>query len=194
AYETNVWPVQKQALNFIPTPPSASLGAVAELAGVSYMTAHRHPHGKHKSRNAEAIGAALSTLAYRPGWTGRVMSTRTMLKAPTELNEEMGWFLGYFIGDGNLNKSGIGLTTGYKELAQRLSEIITATFGVTASVKLDESEGHNRWRVVVYSREFWKLLESVGVNLKDKAGDKKIPPLILRSPKSVMSAFLRGYF
>ena len=50
------------------------------------------------------------------------------------------------------------------------------------------------WRVVVYSREFWKLLESVGIDLKDKAGNKKIPPLILRSPKSVMSAFLRGYF
>ncbi|HEX5082757.1 MAG TPA: SpoVR family protein [Blastocatellia bacterium] len=194
AYETNVWPVQKQALNFIPTPPSASLGAVAELAGVSYMTAHRHLHGTHKSRGAEAIGAALSTLAYRPGWTGRVMSTRTMLKAPTELNEEMGWFLGYFIGDGNLNKSGIGLTAGDEELAQRLSEIIAATFGAPAYVRLDESEGHNRWRVVVYSREFWKLLESVGVNLKDKARDKKIPSLILRSPKSVMSAFLRGYF
>ena len=144
AYETNVWPVQKQLLNFIPTPPSASLGAVAELAGVSYTTAIRHPHGTHESRSAEAIDAALSALAYRPGWAGRVMSTRTLLKAPTELNEEMAWFLGYFISDGNLTKSGIGLTTGDEELAQRLSEIISATFGVTASVKLDESEGHNR--------------------------------------------------
>ena len=194
AYETNVWPVQKQLLNFIPTPPSASLGAVAELAGVSYATAIRHLHRTHESRSAEAIDAALSALAYRPGCAGRVMSTRTLLKSPTELNEELAWFLGYLIGDGNLTKSGIGLTTGDEELAQRLSEIIRATFGVTASIKLDESEGHNRWRVVVYSREFWKLLESVGINLKDKARDTRIPPLVLRSPKSVISAFLRGYF
>jgi len=194
AYETNVWPDRKQLLNFTPTPPSASLGAVAELAGVSYTTAARHLHGTHKSRNAEVIDAALSALAYQPGWTGRVMSTRIPLKAPVELNEELAWFLGYFIGDGNLTKSGIGLTTGDEELARRLSEMISATFGVTASVKLDKGDGYSRWRVVVYSREFWKLLESAGVNLKDKARDKKIPPSILRSPKSVVSAFLRGYF
>jgi stage V sporulation protein R len=59
---------------------------------------------------------------------------------------------------------------------------------------LDKSGGHVRWRITVYSRELWKLLESVGINLEDKARNKKIPSLILRSPKSVVSAFLRGYF
>ncbi|MGH9769772.1 MAG: SpoVR family protein [Blastocatellia bacterium] len=194
AYKTNIWPTQKQLLNFTLMPPSVSLQTAPELAGVSYATAFRRLHGTHESRSAVAIDAALSAVAYQPGLAGRVLSTRTSLKLPAELNEEMAWFLGYFIGDGNLNKSGIGLTTGDEELAHRLSETISSTFGAQAFVKLDESEGHSRWRVIVYSRELWKLLESVGLNLKDKARDKKIPSWILRSPKSVMSAFLRGYF
>ncbi len=139
AHQTNIWPTQKQLLNFTLTPPSASLQAVAELAGVSYATAFRHLHGTHESRSAQAINTALSAVAYQPGLAGRVLSTRTPLKPPAELNEEMAWSLGYFVGDGN-------------------------------------------------------PIESVGVNLKDKARDKKIPSSILRSPKSVMSAFLRGYF
>jgi stage V sporulation protein R len=194
AHETNVWPARKQPLNFTSTAPSASLQMVAELAGVSYATAFRHLPGTHESRSAEAIDAALSAVSYQPGYAGRVLPTRASLKAPSELNEEMAWFLGYFIGDGNLDKSGIGLTTGDEEMAHRLSETIISTFGAQVFVKLDESEGHSRWRVIVYSREFWKLLESVGVNLEDKARERKIPPLILRSPKSVVSAFLRGYF
>jgi stage V sporulation protein R len=191
---TNVWATRKQPLAFIPTRPSATLQSVAEHAEVSYATAFRHLHGTHKSRSGEMIDAALATLAYRPEMAGRVLSTRASLMLPAELNEAVAWFLGYFIVDGNLTKSGIYLTTGDEEMAIRLSETIGSAFGLQASVKLDESAGHSRWRVVVHSRELWKLLESVGINLQDKARDKKIPRSILRSPKTVMSAFLRGYF
>lgn len=190
----DVWPEEKQRLNFMPTQPSASLGTVAELAGVSYSTAFRHFHGLVRSRSANGIDSALETAAYQPGYAGRALHTRNTLKAPDELNEDLAWFLGYFIGDGNLNKSGIGLTTGDEELAQKLCRVIGSSLGLKASVKFDESDGHGRWRVIVYSREIWKLLELVGVNLEDKARGKKVPPLILRSPKSVVSAFLRGYF
>lgn len=194
AYGTDIWPERKQALNFVPTQPSASLDKVAAFAGVSYATAFRHLHRLKKSRNAAAIDAALTAVSYQPGHAGRVLSTRTALRLPEELNEELAWFLGYFVGDGNLNESGIGLTTGDEELAQRLSEVIDSSFGLRAFVKLDQSEGHGRWRIIVYSRELWRLLESVGIRLEDRAGNKKIPSMILRSPKSVMSAFLRGYF
>jgi len=191
---TNIWPARKQPLNFVPAPPSASLGAVAALAGVSSATAFRHLHGLRASRQGQAIDEALATVAYQPGFAGRVLPTRVSLRLPSELNEELAWFLGYFIGDGNMTKSGICLTTGDEELAQKLSKVIDSSFGLRAFVKLDTSEGSRRWRIVAYSRELWRWLESVGVNLEDKARNKKVPPLILRSPKSVMSAFLRGYF
>ncbi|HKX30421.1 MAG TPA: SpoVR family protein, partial [Blastocatellia bacterium] len=194
ARETAIWPSRKQPLNFAPAPPSAGLEQVAELAGVSYATAFRHLHQTVKSRRAESIGLAMATVAYQPGVKGRVLPTRTALNLPSELNEELAWFLGYFIGDGNLNKSGIGLTTGDQELAQKLARTIDSVFGLEAAVKLDESGGHRRWRVTIYSREIWGMLEAVGIDLDDKARNKKVPALIRRSPKSVTAAFIRGYF
>jgi stage V sporulation protein R len=122
------------------------------------------------------------------------LPTRIVPRAPAELNEELAWFLGYFVGDGNLTKSGIGLTTGDEELAGKLSSAVESLFGLRAGVKLDTSEGHRRWRVNVHSRELWRILEAVGVDLGDRARSKKVPAPILRSPESVMSAFLRGYF
>jgi len=194
AYGTGVWPTEQVRLDFNRTPASASLQSVAELAGVSYATAFRHLHGTHKSRSSEAINLALSATAYQPGRAGKVLSSRTELRLPSLLDEELACFLGYFIGDGNVNKSGIGLTTGDKELAQQLSKTIASVFGIQPFIKLDETDGHTRWRVVVYSREMWKFLEGLGINLTDKARTKKIPTAILRSPGSVVSAFLRGYF
>jgi stage V sporulation protein R len=194
ACRTGIWPRQKQRLNFEPARSSASLAEVAQAAGVSPATAIRHLHGLVNSRSAAALDAALAALEYRPGMAGKVMSTRRALRLPAELNEELAWFLGYFVGDGNATKSGIGLTTGDEELAQKLSAAVEALFGLQAAVKLDTSEGHRRWRVNVHSRELWRWLEAVGLSLEDKARAKRIPALILRSPESVMSAFLRGYF
>ncbi|HYE64744.1 MAG TPA: SpoVR family protein, partial [Pyrinomonadaceae bacterium] len=113
---------------------------------------------------------------------------------PDVLHEEVAWLLGYFIGDGNRTKSGICLTTGDEEIAQRLAKVIASVFGLRAKVKWDATEIGGRWRVIVHSRELLKWLESVGINLEAKARSKKIPGPILTSPKVIMSAFLRGYF
>src|SRR5205085_3265015 len=51
-----------------------------------------------------------------------------------------------------------------------------------------------RWRVVFYSANVLDLLQSLGINLRAKARQKRIPDCILRSPKSVVSSFLRAYF
>jgi len=194
AHGTQVWPRHKRRLDFAPSARSATLTNVAELAGVSYATAFRHLHSRVSSRNSATLDSALATVAYQPGVAGRVLPTRAALRIPAELDETLAWFLGYFVGDGNLNKSGVGLTTGDDELAGRLCDVVVSTFGLRPAVKLDESAGRRRWRVSVHSRELWRLLEAVGINLKARAREKAIPRLVLRSPKSVMSAFLRGYF
>ncbi|HEY0380320.1 MAG TPA: SpoVR family protein [Pyrinomonadaceae bacterium] len=194
ASHTGVWPMEKAKLNFESARPQATLAAVAETASVSSATAFRHLHGRVQSRNAPAPNDAFVALEYQPGIAGRVLPTRNASSLPAELDEELAWFLGSFVGDGNLNKSGIGLTTVDDELAHKLVATVESLFGLRARLKLDTSEGHRRWRVTIHSRELWRVLESVGINLADKARAKKIPTLILRSPESVMSAFLRGYF
>jgi stage V sporulation protein R len=190
---TQVWPEEMPITGFVPAQPSARLETVASLAGVSSWTVLRHLRGRN-TRRSEALDAALAATAYQSGHVGRTLSTRSPLNLPGELNEARAWFLGYFVGDGNRTESGICLTTGDEEIAQRLSHIIDSSFGLRAKLKWDATEIGGRWRVVVHSRELWRWLESVGINLEDKARSKKIATLILRSPKSVMSAFLRGYF
>jgi stage V sporulation protein R len=102
--------------------------------------------------------------------------------------------LGYFVGDGNKTKSGICLTCGDKDLATSLVNQTEKTFGLQANLYWDSTDAGGRWRVYIHSRELLRLLESAGINLEDKAPGKKIPASVLRSPKKVMSAFLRGYF
>ena len=194
AYATNVWPQHKQVLEFQPTPRSSSMAKVAEAAGVSSATVARHWHNQMQSRSAAAIDVALLTPAYQPGMNGKVLRTRNSLCLPKNVDEDLAWFLGYFVGDGNVNKSGIGLTTGDNELIQKLRQLSFSLFGLQAAIKFDTSEGHQRWRINLYSREIWRFLESLGIPLTDKARAKKIPNAILRSPQPVMSAFLRGYF
>jgi stage V sporulation protein R len=48
--------------------------------------------------------------------------------------------------------------------------------------------------VVFYSANVLDLLQSIGIDLKAKARQKRISDVVLRSPKAVVSAFLRAYF
>jgi stage V sporulation protein R len=190
---TNIWPKERLRFNFVPAEPAATLETVASLAGVSWSTVLRHLKGRTTERAFE-INAALAETSYQRGMAGKVLSTRSILTLPDVLDEQIAWLLGYFVGDGNRTQSGICLTTGDEEVARRLSNVITSSFGLRVNLKWDATEIGGRWRVVAHSRELLRLLESIGINLEDKARCKKIPAMVLRSPKSVMTAFLRGYF
>ena len=190
---TNIWPKKKLQLDFAPTQPMATLETVASVAGVSWSTVLRHLKGRNTERGIE-INAALAATSYHRGMAGKTLPTRSVIALPDVLDEEIAWFLGYFVGDGNRTKSGICLTTGDEEVARRLRTVIASSFGLRVNLKWDATEVGGRWRVIVHSRELLRCLEFVGINLEDKARSKKIPATILRSPKSVMTAFLRGYF
>lgn len=102
--------------------------------------------------------------------------------------------LGYFVGDGNRTKSGICMTCGDDGFAEMLQARIHCVFGVPATLRADHTETGSRWRIEVHSRELLTLLESLGVDLAARARTKKIPEAILRSPRAVVAAFLRGLF
>ncbi|MBD0325207.1 MAG: SpoVR family protein [Pyrinomonadaceae bacterium] len=189
----NVWPQETPELKFARSQPTISLQTIASLAGVSLDTVLRHQKGRSTLRG-DVISEVLCKTSYQPGRAGKMLSTRSSLALPDRLDEDASWFLGYFIGDGNRTKSGICLTSGDKEIAIRLSEVIASSFGLRASVNWDATEVGGRWRVVVHSRELWRWLEAIGLDLQHKARTKAIPSLILRSPKQIVSAFLRGYF
>ena len=190
----NVWPRNKQTINFMPARPDVTLETIAAIAGVSLWTVLRHMKGRN-TRNGAKIAAALKLNSYPKGRAGRVLPTRAPVRAPAALDEDLAWLLGYFVGDGNRTKSGICLTCGDEEYAKQLAETIDRVLGLQhVIVYWDPTETGGRWRIVAHSREVLRLLESLGINLQDKARRKKIPTTVLRSPKEIMSAFLRGYF
>ncbi|MGH9944140.1 MAG: SpoVR family protein [Pyrinomonadaceae bacterium] len=189
----NIWPQAKQPLDYALAQRSASLEAVAALAGVSLWTVLRHMKGR-RTQKAGAITASLQVSSYQPGRHGKVLSTRNLLRPPAVLEEDLAWLLGYFVGDGNVTKSGICLTCGEEELAKTLAACIGRVLGLRALVHWDATEVGGHWRVIVHSRELLALLRRVGIDLRDKSPKKKIPALVLRSPKEVVSAFLSGYF
>lgn len=189
----NVWAQEKQLLNANTAQADASLMKVALVAGVSLATVLRHFKGRRTMR-ALHINGAVQSLSYTAKPRGRVLTTRQTLEVAPTLDEDFAELLGCFVGDGNRTKSGICVTTGDATYARRIAETIKRTTGLTARVFWDATEVGGRWRIVVHSRALLDLLVSMGINLSDIARRKKIPRAILRSPKSVMSAFLRGYF
>ncbi|OLD63641.1 MAG: hypothetical protein AUF65_01745 [Chloroflexi bacterium 13_1_20CM_50_12] len=126
-------------------------------------------------------------------------SHRLPLVAPTHVTASFAEFLGFLIGDGNIHvsKNAIGYTTGDRELADRYAQLVLELFAIEAVPLWDDRTVNGkggRWRVVFYSANVLDLLQSLGIDLRAKARQKRIPPVILRSPKAVVSAFLRAYF
>ncbi len=192
----NIWPEQ-----LVPISPPARIvtATVADVAGVGVHTVYRSMGGKTHYA-ADRISQAIQSTGYRFGNEGKaVYSTRLPLVAPTHVTESCAEFLGYLIGDGNIHvsKNAIGYTTGDRELADRYAALVTELFSIEATPFWDARTANGkggRWRVVFYSANVLDLLQSLGIDLRAKARQKRIPDAILRSPKPVVSAFLRAYF
>ncbi len=195
----NIWP---ERLVPVTTPVKVVLPTVvdvAQAAGVGVHTVYRSLGGKTPFAK-ERIADAIESTGYTFGNEGRPMyKSRFPLTSPTHITEDFAEFLGYLIGDGNIHvtKNAVGYTSGDRVLADRYAQLVKDLFAIEATPFWDDKTINGkggRWRVVFYSANILDLLQSLGIDLKAKAPQKRIPDGILRSPKSVMSAFLRAYF
>ena len=132
-----------------------------------------------------------------------VMSTtlNTDVSMPTELNEDLAYFLGYFHGDGYVHigkkvnwqaPKGFKLATAdsHPSIRQRLIDTLQSLFDVEPILEQGDGACAN---IVVYSRLLIEWMIQHGL-LKDKSEKIRVPELIFRSPSSVMNAFIAGYF
>jgi intein C-terminal splicing region len=144
---------------------------------------------------ALAVGTEIWSESYQPLPTARSRSATLAdaLNLPEHLDEEFAYLLGYFVGDGNFTKSGIGFTTGDAEIVERLTGLLRG-WGCNPRVKYDLQNNSARWRIAVHSRTLRELLIAIGLSPERKARQKIVPPIVLQSPREVIAAFLRGYF
>jgi stage V sporulation protein R len=187
-----VWAAQAPCIDW--TPPSrVSLQDVAEEAGVSLWTVLRHRAGRN-IRQAGAVATALE--AYDTDENQALpmsMRKRAPIRIPDRMSEELGAFLGYLVGDGHISrvKRQLGLTTGDEEQATRFAQLASRLFDVRPLLKQDGG----RMRVLVHSETLADFLtDHVGLTHGPSARQKQVPALVLRSPASVVRAFLRALF
>lgn len=182
------WAPHYVPLHWIPS-QRLTLADVAKQAGVSVDTVIRYRRGWAVRRPTE-IAAALAV--YEESATGAVHRLRTAIRIPPVLNEELAEFLGYLIGDGHISrvKHVVGVTSGDWEQAQRFTELGQKLFGLAGKLRRDGG----RWRVSFYSLNLIDFLEYLGMKTGRSAPMKDVPSMILRSPASVVAAFLRAYF
>jgi stage V sporulation protein R len=190
---TEIWPSEPVPIDYKPAERDTSLTDAAEAAETSLWTVLRHRAGRRAGK-ADAIDSALAQLGYREGRDGKTLSTRRSLRPPGVVTPALAQLLGYFVGDGNVTKSGINLTCGDGGYAERLKALAECTLGVPATLRADHTATGNRWRLEVHSRELPCLLESLGIDLSAKAPSKTVPQAILSSPRPMVKSFLTGYF
>ena len=144
---------------------------------------------------ALAVGTEVWSESYQPlpAPRSRSATLADALNLPEHLDEEFAYLLGYFVGDGNFTKSGIGFTTGDAEIVERLTSLLR-NWGCNPRVKYDLQNNSARWRIAVHSRTLRELLIAIGLSPERKARQKVVPPIVLQSPREVVAAFLRGYF
>ena len=195
----NLWAKDYVPLGVPARAHQATIEDVAKAAAVGVHTVYRHFEGKTRFA-ADRITIAVEQTGFRNGHIGKPQyGLRLPIAQPEYMTEELAEFLGYLVGDGNIHtsKQAVGYTSGDRELADRYANLVLRLFSIEPKLFWDDNTANGkggRWRVVFYSANVHDFLHSLGIDLHAKARAKRIPDLILRSPKPVVSAFLRAYF
>jgi intein/homing endonuclease len=119
------------------------------------------------------------------------------IQLPDTLNEDYGLLLGLLVGDGTWNKKrAIQITGGCEELREFIESFFERMFIYS---KLHRRYGKDTtcdvspWDITVNSASLREFLRFLGYD-KSKPRLKHVPYAIMKSPRSVVAAFLRGLF
>ena len=184
-----LWPHRRVELDWRP-PTRFTQADAAARAGTSVSTFIRARAGM---RTRKDMSVALALYEEKATAATVLPSARSFIAVPEEVDPDLGAFVGYLIGDGHISrvKRNLGITTADVECLEHFAGLANALFGLRASVKWDDG----RYRVLLHSENLADfLVEAVGLTHGPSAREKKIPDVVLRSPKEVVAPFLRALF
>lgn len=119
---------------------------------------------------------------------------RKELTLPEKLNERVGNFMGYLVGDGLWTpKDHVAITVENSETWSHLDSLYKEIFGEAPKVTPDKRT-ENTGRIAFNSVGAREFFHNIGWEIGIERDQKMIPWSILRSPKEVVCAFLRGLF
>ena len=124
-------------------------------------------------------------------YTKQKLHQGSNVKLPEELNNKFAQFLGYFIGDGCIEKDRITFFEQRKEVAIKYKEKFDKLFNLCSSYKFRESKNYHQLKFT--SRPLVRLIKEEFPEIK-KTLNSKIPKKILLSPPNIVASFLKGLF
>jgi stage V sporulation protein R len=197
SYGSDVWAENVMELDWQPK-RRLMLEDVATQTECSLDVVKRYRKGfKVRKKYAKCLQTLIPLYESDLSCVGRTAdANRNKIKVPCVVDESLASFLGYLTGDGHVSdiKRTIGLTSGDEEQVNKFIGLVDELFGLKCHKRWDSSSLNGRWRVSFSSEDVKDFLIHLGIPTGMSARVKKIPDCILRSPKMVMSAFLRAYF
>lgn len=171
-----------------------SLNDVARLASTNVTNVHRYRAGwRVKDASAIRLTLAFYDCPHQNLPSAASVARRGPVTIPRVVDERLGAFLGYLVGDGHISrvKRNLGLTTGDDDQARTFADLARELFDLEPRMKRDGG----RWRVLLHSETLADFLtEGLGLTHGPSAREKRVPDAVLRSPEPVVRAFLRAYF
>ncbi len=113
------------------------------------------------------------------------------VKLPDHLREDLAQFLGYYVGDGCIEKDRITFFEQRKEVAQAYKKKFDALFNIHSAYKFREKKNYHQLKFT--SRPLVRLVQGEFPEIK-KTLDTEIPAKIMESENTVVAGFLRGLF
>jgi stage V sporulation protein R len=187
-----MWPEELMPLPFT-MPRKRSLEEMAAEATITVADIEKHRVGKHTVAAKAVEGVLRRYESQREVLHLLPNKSRVEARFPTHVNEDLGAFLGYLVGDGHISrvKRVLGLTTGDRAQALVFKRLGEELFGIKSRWRTEPG----KFRVLFHSQSVsYYLTERVGLTHGPSANRKQIPEWILRSPERVVRAFLRAYY
>jgi len=161
---------------------------VAEKAGVSQTFISKFERGEREP-GSDLLERILGAYALPRSAMSRVANAAPAIKWPNMLTRDAARFIGYFIGDGGIEKNRLTLNEGDRALAEEYSRISEKLFGVRASPR--KRGGRNYHETRLHSRHLCDMLRKSFPEVF-KNSERDIPESITMSPPDVVAHFIGG--
>ena len=195
---SNLWAKDFVDITWKPT-ERINIKRICDDCGISEWTYYDYKKNSRVRRKEKNIIKAIELVELEKNngkSTECVQLLRKQIRIPKKVTTKLASFLGYMIGDGHISDSNreLGLTTFDDSSKNTYIKLSKELFGLDVNYRWDDSSLNGRWRCILYSKNLQDFLISLGFPVGVSARVKSIPECILKSPKKVMSAFLRSYF
>lgn len=197
SHNNDVWPTSYQEINWKPVVFTKTLSEISNEHKIDRKDVYTIRKSRDFSKASENLKLDILNYEKEKELIKNIsQNNRKDILVPNCVDEKLASLLGYMCGDGHITEQGrsFGMTSGDQSQIDHYITLVKDLFGVDSVKKWDDSSLNGRWRAYSYSLHVEEFFKHLGFEKGFCARRKKIPEIILRSPKEVISSFIRSYF